>query len=95
VTRAPADVGPVLNQVPWRDAKVALVAVTVDGGGLRISYAKSLEDKRRLLDAAGAATRLLVCWPGAWSQDIFELGDLGDRVKVRRWLGPDRTAVGR
>ena len=89
MSRAPADVGPVLAQVPWRDGKVALVRV---GPGNLVAYAKNLAEKWRLLDGATPAQRILVCWPGRWSQDVFELADPNDRAKVKRWLSPGEHA---
>ena len=60
----------VIDICPWRSELVTLVRVSVTHG---IEFANTLEGKRELLALAVDGDAVLVCWPGNFAQDIFDL----------------------
>ena len=73
------------DTIPWFDDKVTLIHVP-EGYASRtwshITYAKTKSEKRALAFVPGG--RILVCWPGRYSQDIFIVDDMD---KFRESLG--------
>jgi hypothetical protein len=60
------------TRLPWHARTVTLICVDADGVA---SQAKTVPEKRDLLDMAGAKDLVLVAWPGQWSQDIYVVDD--------------------
>lgn len=58
---------------PWRSRRVVLLKVSRSG----VRYANTEAEKRAMLAERG---RILVAWPGEWSQDVFELGVEGRKA---------------
>ncbi|WP_436501753.1 hypothetical protein [Actinokineospora sp. HUAS TT18] len=59
-------------RLPWDGRVVTLICVGADGV---VSQAKTVPEKRNLLDMAGSKDLVLVAWPGQWSQDVYVVDD--------------------
>lgn len=60
------------TRLPWQARTVTLVCVGADGV---VAQAKTVPEKRDLLDMAGRRDLVLVAWPGQWSQDVHVVDD--------------------
>lgn len=60
------------SRLPWHARAVTLICV---GSDSVVSQAKTVSEKRNLLDMAAGKDLVLVAWPGRWSQDIFVVDD--------------------
>ena len=61
-----------VTRLPWHARTVTLICVDADGV---VSQAKTVSEKRDLLDRATGRDLVLVAWPGQWSQDIYVVDD--------------------
>lgn len=62
---------------PWKSASVALIHVSVaEPTRGTVRYARTIGDKRALLDGLQKGDCLLAAWPGQYKQDIFVVDDL-------------------
>ena len=62
----------VADHVPWRAPDVTFLLISAAG---RIRQAKTITEKRAMLDSAGPEDCLLLAWPGRYSQDVFWIDD--------------------
>ncbi|MGH3857992.1 hypothetical protein [Actinokineospora sp.] len=60
------------TRLPWQARTVTLICVGADGV---VAQAKTVPEKRDLLDMARRTDLVLVAWPGQWSQDIYLVDD--------------------
>jgi hypothetical protein len=60
------------TRLPWHGRTVTLICVGADGV---VTQAKTVAEKRALLDRATGKDLVLVAWPGQWSQDIYVVDD--------------------
>lgn len=67
-----------LTIVPWKSALVTLIAIQ----GSTCTYAKGIQDKRDLLAGLKPRAKLLLAWPGQWSQDIFDITEWRKLISV-------------
>jgi hypothetical protein len=79
------------TRLPWHGRAVTLICVGADG---LVTQAKTVAEKRALLDRATRKDLVLVAWPGQWSQDIYVVDDRkAARAALAAAPGPRRLVI--
>lgn len=80
--------------IPWKSPLVALIRLRTDGDACEIAHARTVGEKRSMVDSLQPSDCVVVAWPGQYSQDLFLLDD-SDELRATLSAAPARKSTAR